>query len=194
VAENRIINPRHEVLKLEVSRLVNKLIGTDEIDFAIDRLQDERQKAKKRGKVITETRSREFLNQRWTTFGTQFEGPWPIAFDRPLVVTFQRAGIDLTTSKPYTDRYATEITEAKYIRLGREGRARYVELELPAEKIVPEHSRQNYGMKADDLLTVYCTIAALHHAQPKWVLDGPMKARLTRLRMIAAEAAAKVQS
>lgn len=190
MAENIPFDSRKEIVKLEVARLIGKLEGAVEFDFAIGKLQERRQHIRRTTVVATESLSREFLNKRWTIFGTQYEGPWPVAFIEPLEVQWKRAGMDFVTHKPYEDVFGASVMEARFVRLGRHELARYVELQVPAPLVLrtaPERAR--YGVKDDEQLSVYCTLYKLIQSQPQWVLDGPTKVKIKRLQALAQTAA-----
>jgi hypothetical protein len=188
---NKPYDSRRELVKTELVRFMHKLEGPVEVDFAIDWLQAHRKELARTAAVATETRARVFLNQRWTVFGSQFQGPWPVEFVTPLDVTYVREGLNMATSLTFRDRFEAQVTNARFVRLGRLNLARYVVLEVPAAAIIKtQRERAEYGLKATDQLEVHATMYRMIQCQPQWVLDRLSKIRIARLRAIAANTGA----
>lgn len=182
-------DPRYFLLKQEVQRLIPKLEGVRDVDLAISILQHHRDKLTKVTAVAVESQARVFLNQRWTVFGSQFEGPWPIEFVTPLEVTYKRAGLDFTTHRPFETKWTAELTHARFVKLGRLNYARYVELQVAAAAVIKtQREREEYGIKATDQLLVHATMYQMIQCKPQWLLDRLSKIRIARLRAIAANA------
>jgi hypothetical protein len=168
--ENIPFDSRKTLVSHAVRRLMNHLEGGHEYDFAISELVKQRQKLARLQVTAIETRAREFLNKRWVTYGTQFQGPWPLQLKNLLSVHMKLEGRDVASHSPWSQKFQAKVRAAHFVRLGTRDLARYVELAIPAHQIIARAAdRERYGFTATEEVSVYATMYALIQAGPTWV-------------------------
>lgn len=178
---------RRQDLDRQVRTLAASLESGDEVDYVIEVLRRRGAELRKFRGAAHETLARQFLQQRHRIFG-QMPGPWPLEFTQRLAVWHKKAGMDFAIGKPWEKRWTVEISRARFVRLGARTLARYVELDIPVEELVPsQQERDEYGFK-NGRVAVYCTLPKLINAGPQWALDLSARVRIARARAIAAQA------
>jgi hypothetical protein len=187
-----MIPSRRGELTTQVRTLCAALESGDEVDYVIDLLRRRGAELRKYRGAAHETLARQFLQQRHRIFG-QMPGPWPIEFTRKLSVWHKKEGFDFTTHQTWQKRWTVEISRARFVRLGARALARYVELDIPVEELVPaKEEREEYGFKEGGRVAVYCTMPKLINVGPQWVMDLSARVRIARARAIA-EAALQLE-
>lgn len=180
-------NRRNEIAR-EIGAIATGLESAEEVQFAMSVLQRRGAQLRRFANGAMESLSRQFLQQRHQIF-PDMPGPWPVEFKGKLEVWHRKEGFDFTIGKTWVKKWTAEISAARFVRLGARDLARYVELEVPVEVLIPKEDRAEYGFKEGTRVAAFCTLAKLVNAGPAWVMDTVARVRIARARAIAAQAA-----